>query len=326
MTKKALVTGINGQDGSYLTELLLEKGYEVHGTVRREAIEDTGHRLGNIAHIVDKIQLHPVSLDNHLSAYKLISKIVPDECYHLAASSFVSYSFDDEESVLTANFNSTHFLLASIKEAAPDCRFYFAGSSEMFGNAPQAPQNESTPFNPRSIYGISKVASHHLVTNYRRQHGLYACTGILYNHESPRRGHAFVTRKITSTVARIHLGLADHLELGNLDPKRDWGYAPEYVEAMWRMLQQNESDNYVVATGRSHSVRDFLEIAFGVVDLDYNKYVRINPAFFRPTEDVPLMGDASKARSVLDWQPEKKLNDIVREMVESDIQTLTARK
>ncbi|MFQ5481656.1 MAG: GDP-mannose 4,6-dehydratase [Nitrospinaceae bacterium] len=322
MPKKAFITGINGQDGSYLTELLLDKGYAVHGIVRREAIEDPSHRLSNIAHLVDRIQLYPVSIDNHLSTYKLISQIIPDECYHLAASSFVSYSFDDEESVLSANFNSTHFLLASIKEAAPQCRFYFAGSSEMFGDASQSPQDESTPFNPRSIYGISKVASHHLVTNYRNRYGIFACTGILYNHESPRRGHQFVTRKITSTVAQIHLGRADHLELGNLDAERDWGYAPDYVQAMWKMLQQSESDSYVIATGCSHSVRNFLEMAFGVVGLDYTKYVRTNPAYFRPTEDIPLVGDARKAQSQLDWKPEKQFEAIIVEMVESEIQAL----
>lgn len=324
--KRALITGINGQDGSYLAELLLSKSYEVHGIVRREAIEDPVHRLTNINHMLDRLRLHAGSVDNNLSVYRIVSQVRPDECYHLAAASFVSYSFDDEASVLSSNFNSTHYLLSSIKELAPDCRFYFAGSSEMFGEAARAPQDEATRFNPRSIYGISKLAAYHLVCNYRKHRNIFACAGILYNHESPRRGFEFVTRKITSMVAQIHLGLASRLELGNVDARRDWGYSPEYVFAMHAMLNHKEPDDYVVATGKLHSVRDFLEVAFGVVDLDYRKYLHINSEYFRPDETIPLHGDYSKVERVLGWRPTKGLAEIAREMVVADIAILEKRK
>lgn len=324
--KVALITGINGQDGSYLAEFLVSKGYEVHGVVRREAIEDPSHRLVNLRGMTDKITLHVGSVDNHLSLYKIVSKVRPDECYHLAAASFVSYSLDDELSVLSSNFNSTHYLLASIKELVPDCRFYFAGSSEMFGDAETSPQNEATRFNPRSIYGISKVAGHHLVANYRRHHNLFACTGILYNHESPRRGYEFVTRKITSSVAKIYLKQADKIELGNLDARRDWGYAPEYVEAMWQMLRGDAPDDYVIATGQQHSVKEFLEMAFSVVGLDYRNYLHISPDYFRPDEQVPLVGDHGRAAARFGWTPRRKLADIVREMVQADIRQLDATR
>jgi GDPmannose 4,6-dehydratase len=318
----ALITGVNGQDGSYLAELLLSKGYEVHGIVRREAIEDPSHRLRNVMHLLGDVKLHVGSVDNHLAVYKIINEVRPQECYHLAASSFVSYSFDDEISVLSNNFNSTHFLLASIKELAPACRFYFSGSSEMFGEADTTPQNENTRFNPRAIYGISKLAGHHLVSNYRRHHGIFACTGILYNHESPRRGYEFVTRKVTSAVAKIHLGMLDHLEIGNIDARRDWGYAPEYVDAMWLMLNHDVPDDYVIASGATHTVREFLEMAFGNVGLDYRDWVRVNTAYFRPDEAVPLAGDSAKAKRVLGWQARTGLEDIVKEMVTADIEKL----
>lgn len=320
--KKALITGINGQDGSYLAELLLGKGYEVHGVARRDAIEDPAHRLVNIGHLLDRIRLHVGSVDNHLSIYRIVNQVRPEECYHLAAASFVSYSFDDEASVLASNFNSTHHLLSSIKELSPACRFYFAGSSEMFGSAEVHPQNESTRFNPRSIYGISKLAGYHLVCNYRRQHGLFACTGILYNHESPRRGFEFVTRKISSTVARIHLGLADRLELGNIDARRDWGYSPEYVQAMHTMLEHEKPDDYVIATGKLHSVREFLEAAFAVIGRDYRQYVHSSQEYFRPDEAVPLYGDFAKASRALGWRPVKALPEIAAEMVRADIALL----
>jgi GDPmannose 4,6-dehydratase len=320
--KKVLITGIAGQDGSYLAELLLGQGYQVHGIVRREALEDSQHRLTNIKHIINDIKLHAGAIDNHLSVYKIISLVKPDECYHLASSSFVSYSFEDESSLVANNFTATHALLAGIKELVPDCRVYFAGSSEMFGDARMSPQNESTPFNPRSVYGISKLAAFHLARNYREHHKLFVAAGILYNHESPRRGYQFVTRKITSTVAKIYLGLADRLELGNIDALRDWGYAPDYVVAMHAMLQQDKPEDFVIATGGLHSVRDFLTEAFSVVGLDYEPYTYINPDHFRPGEAVPLCGDSSRARQVLNWQPTKTFEQIVNEMVLADIEHL----
>lgn len=265
---KALITGITGQDGSYLAEFLLEKGYEVHGIVRRVALEDPTRRLWRIRHISDKLELHAASMESFASLYRVVESICPDECYHLAAQSFVSYSFDDEFSTIQTNVSGTHYILSAIKDNAPDCRFYFAASSEMFGKADETPQNEKTRFYPRSPYGISKVAGFHLTRNYREAYGLHACNGILFNHESERRGFEYVTRKITSTVAKIKLGLSNELRLGNLDAKRDWGYSPDYVEAMWIMLQQNEPDDYVIATGESHSVREFAASAFDCAGLD----------------------------------------------------------
>lgn len=323
MPKQALITGINGQDGSYLAERLLEEGYEVHGILRREAIEDPEHRLVNIQHILRQLKVHVGTLENHLSIYKIVAAVRPDECYHLASSSFVSYNFDDESSILTNNFMATHALLSSIKELVPDCKVYFAGSSEMFGDVSSSPQNEQTPFNPRSIYGISKLAAFHLARNYRAHHKLFVAAGILYNHESPRRGFPFVTRKITSTVAKIHLGLADKLELGNLDAKRDWGYAPDYVAAMHKMLQQNNPQDYVIATGKLHTVREFLERAFATVGLDYRQYTTVNPAYYRPAESVSLCGDASKAYAELDWEHTISFDAMIEEMVQTDISLLT---
>jgi GDPmannose 4,6-dehydratase len=319
MSKRALITGIAGQDGSYLTELLLSKGYEVHGIVRRASIEDTEHKLKNIYHLLDKIQLHVASLENVLSLIKVVKDLTPDECYHLAASSFVSYSFEDEISILGNNVNSTHYLLAAIKEFAPLCRFYFASSSEMFGNAAHSPQDENTPFNPRSIYGISKVAGYHLAKNYREQYRLFACLGILYNHESPRRGYEFVTRKIVSAAVKIKLRLQDTLTLGNLDAQRDWGYAPDYVMAMWLMLQADAPDDYVVATGETHSVREFVETAFTSLGLDYKEHVKVDPKLFRPAEKVLLCGNPAKAVAKLGWSRTVSFKDIVRSMVESEM-------
>ena len=319
MEKKALITGIAGQDGSYLAELLLSKGYEVHGIVRRIAIEDTEHKLKNILHIEDRINLHVASLDNVLSLIKTVKDVAPNELYHLAASSFVSYSFEDEISILNNNVNSTHYLLAAINEFAPECRIYCAGSSEMFGNVSESPQDENTPFNPRSIYGISKLACYHLAKNYRQQYGTFASTGILYNHESPKRGYEFVTRKIVSSAVKIKLGLQNDLELGNLDAYRDWGYAPDYVNAMWLMLQASEPDDYVIASGETHSVREFTEIAFSYLGLDYNKYVKINPKFFRPSETVQLCGNPSKAIEKLKWTRTKPFKEIIHEMIDREL-------
>lgn len=325
MKKRALITGINGQDGSYLAELLISKGYEVHGIIKRSSIENS-EKLINLRGFIDKITLHTCSLNNHLAIYKLISTIKPDECYHLAASSFVSYSFDDEISIISTNFNTTHFLLSSIKELSPECRFYFAGSSEIIGEPDEYPQNENSKFNPRSIYGISKLSSYHIVKTYREQHGIYACTGLCYNHESPRRGLNFVTRKITSGIAKIHLGLQQYLELGNIDAVRDWGYAPEYVEAMWKMLDNpNGPVDYVIASGIPHTVKDFLKIAFSVVNLDYEKYIRINEKFFRPSEKIPLVGNSTKIANELNWFTKKSFESIIEEMVISDIELLTVR-
>lgn len=320
MMKKALITGITGQDGSYLAEFLLQKGYEVHGIVRRVAIEDPEHRLWRIRHILNKLVLHPASLESYASIYNVVEKVKPDECYHLAAQSFVSLSFEDEFSTINININGTHYVLSALKEKAPHCRFYFAASSEMFGDAKEVPQNENTPFNPRSPYGISKLAGYHLTRNYREAYGIFACSGILFNHESPKRGFEFVTRKITNTVAMIKLGLADELKLGNLEVKRDWGFAGDYVEAMWLMLQQEETDDYVIATGETHSVKKFLEIAFDYVGLDWQKYVKIDERFYRPAEIYELKGDYSKAREKFGWQPKVSFEDLVKMMVKADLE------
>jgi GDPmannose 4,6-dehydratase len=323
--KRALITGISGQDGSYLAELLLSKGYEVHGVVRRVAIEDPEHRLGRIQHLLDRIALHAGSLESYASMHSVVSRAQPHECYHLAAQSFVSYSFEDEFSTLNANINGTHYLLSAIKSEAPECHFYFAASSEMFGRADETPQHEGTRFHPRSAYGISKVAGYELTRNYREAHRLHASSGILFNHESPRRGFEFVSRKITSAVARIAAGRGGKVKLGNLDARRDWGYSPEYVEAMWLMLQQPEPDDYVVATGETHSVREFAELAFSHAGLDWREHVEIDPVLYRPAEVELLLGDASKARSVLGWRPCTSFGDLVCLMVDADRALAMAR-
>ena len=252
MSKKALITGITGQDGSYLTEFLLKKKYKVHGLVRRVALEDKSHRLWRLRHVLNKITLHPGSLESYASLVKLIQKIKPDEVYHLGAQSYVDYSFKDEFSTLNTNMNGTHYILSALKEFLPSARFYFAGSSEMFGKVREVPQTEKTPFYPRSVYGISKVAGYDLTRNYREAYNMYCCSGILFNHESPRRGFEFVTRKITHAVARIKFGIQKDLKLGNIDAKRDWGHAKDYVEAMWLMLNKKKPEDYVIKIGRAH--------------------------------------------------------------------------
>jgi GDPmannose 4,6-dehydratase len=320
--KRALITGITGQDGSYLAELLLEKGYEVHGIVRRVAIEDPEHRLWRILHLRDRIHLHAASMESLPSIYRVFQIVKPDECYHLAAQSFVTYSFEDEFSTFNANVNGTHYVLAALRDCAPDCRFYFAASSEMFGKVAEVPQTESTPFHPRSAYGISKVAGFHLTRNYREAYGIRASCGILYNHESPRRGFEFVTRKITAHAARIKLGLAKELRLGNLSARRDWGHARDYVRAMWMMLQQPEPGDYVIATGEQHSVREFAEAAFARVGLDYRDYVVVDPQFMRPAEVDTLLGDASKAKRDLGWDCQVRFTALVEEMVDEDLRAL----
>lgn len=287
--------------------------------MRRVAIEAPEQRLGRVKHLINDIQLHPASLESYPSLFKVVRDIMPDECYHLAAQSFVSYSFEDEFSTFNTNINGTHYLLSSIKENAPECRFYFAGSSEMFGKVREVPQNEDTPFHPRSAYGITKVAGFDLTRNYREAYGIKAASGILYNHESPRRGFEFVTRKITSTVARIKRGEAKELRLGNLDAKRDWGYAKEYAEAMWLILQQEHPKDYVIATGETHSVRDFCRVAFEHVGLNYEDYVVIDPLFYRPAEVEILLGDPSRAKTELAWTPQVKFEELVRMMVDADM-------
>ena len=320
--QRALITGITGQDGSYLAEYLLEKGYEVHGIVRRVAMEDPEHRLWRLLHIRDRLHLHAASLESLPSIYRVFNSIVPDECYHLAAQSFVAYSFEDEFSTLNANINGTHYVLVALRDCAPRCRFYFAASSEMFGKADKVPQNEDTTFYPRSAYGISKVAGYHLTRNYREAYSIFACSGILYNHESPRRGFEFVTRKITSHAARIKLGMANELRLGNLEARRDWGHARDYVRAIWLMLQQDSPQDYVVATGEQHSVREFADAAFSRLGLDYRNYVRVDKEFLRPADIETLLGDASRARSQLGWSCSLGFHDLVNEMVDADLHGL----
>ncbi len=313
---------LKGKSIKDLTPFLLEKGYEVHGTIRRVALEDPEHRLVRIRHISDKLVLHAASLDSYASIFNVLQKVNPHECYHLAAQSFVSYSFEDEFSTLQTNINGTHYVLSSIVNNCPDCRFYFAGSSEMFGNAKEVPQNENTPFNPRSPYGISKLAGFHLTKNYREAHNLYALSGILFNHESPRRGFEFVTRKVTSAAARIKLGLDTELRLGTLEAKRDWGYATEYVEAMWLMLQQGEPEDYLIATGVTHSVKELVQIAFSHAGLDWQKHVVFDEKLYRPAEIHELRGDFTKARSKLGWKPRVSFEELIKMMVDSDLEKL----
>jgi GDPmannose 4,6-dehydratase len=321
--KRALITGITGQDGSYLAEWLLEKGYEVHGIIRRVAIEDPEHRLWRILHIKDRLSLHAASLESLPSIYRVFQTVKPDECYHLAAQSFVAYSFEDEFSTLNANINGTHHVLSALRDVAPDCRFYFAASSEMFGKVTEVPQTESTPFHPRSAYGISKVAGFHLTRNYREAYGVKASSGILYNHESPRRGFEFVTRKITSHAVRIKLGLAKEVRLGNLEARRDWGHAREYVRAMWMMLQQEQPEDYVIASGKQYTVREFAEAAFSCLGLDYRDHVVVDPQLLRPAEVEVLLGDPAKARKKLGWTYQVKFKELVQEMVQSDLRVLS---
>ncbi|MEP6668716.1 MAG: GDP-mannose 4,6-dehydratase [Chthoniobacter sp.] len=313
----AFITGITGQDGSYLAELLLEKDYEVHGMVRRTALEAPEQRLGRIRHLLAAIKLHAASLDSFASLFKIVNKIRPAECYHLAASSFVSYSFEEEFETLHANIGSTHYLLSAIHDCAPACRVYFAGTSEMFGAARETPQDESTAFIPRSIYGISKVAGFDLVRNYRARYGLHASSGILYNHESPRRSPEFVTQKIVTGAARIRAGLATELRLGNLDARRDWGHAADYVRAMWLMLQQEKPGDFVIATGVTHSVREFCQRALARAGLDGSDYVVSDDRFFRESEELELRGDALQARNVLGWSPSYDFNALVDEMTDA---------
>lgn len=317
---RALITGITGQDGSYLAELLLSLGYEVHGLVRRVALEDARHRLSRLEGIRDRITLHSGSLESFASLYRAVQIIQPDEMYHLAAQSFVSYSFEDSFSTFRSNIDGTHFVLESVRQAAPHCKVYFAGSSEMFGNAPETPQNEQTRFCPRSPYGISKLTGYELSRNYREAYGMFVCSGILFNHESPRRGYEFVTRKITSHVARIKQGQIRDLPLGNLEARRDWGFAGDFVRAMHMMLQQPTPQDYVVATGHSHTVQEFCELAFSHVGLNWENHVVVDPNFYRPAEVFELTGDSTKARRELGWKPDVDFAGLVRMMVDADME------
>jgi GDPmannose 4,6-dehydratase len=322
--KKALITGVTGQDGSYLAELLLTKGYEVHGLIRRASSFNT-QRLDPIyrdPHESDvHFFMHYGDLSDSGSLVNLVRNLEPDEIYHLGAQSHVKVSFDIPEYTADATAMGTVRILESIRASGVDTRFYQAGSSEMFGSTPP-PQSEGTPFHPRSPYAVAKVMAHWMTVNYREAYGMYACNGILSNHESPRRGETFVTRKITRAVARIKAGIQDRLYLGNLDSKRDWGYAPEYVEAMWLMLQQDEPEDFVIATGEAHSVREFCEVAFGHAGLDWAAHVEIDPGYYRPTEVDHLRGDPSLAQSKLGWKARTSFTELAKLMVDADMQLL----
>ncbi len=317
--KKALITGITGQDGSYLAEFLLKKKYKVFGIVRRVALEDETHRLWRIKHLLQEIELKSASLESYASLVKIVQKIKPDEIYHLGSQSYVSYSFEDEFSTLNTNINGTHYILSAIKDFSPKTKFYFAGSSEMFGKVQKKIQDENTRFYPRSAYGISKVAGFELTRNYREAYNLFACTGILFNHESPRRGFEFVTRKISSSVAKIKHGKQKYLYLGNINAKRDWGHAIDYVKAMWLMLQQKKPSDFVIGTGRMNSVKDFLKIAFSMAGLNYKKYLKIDKSLLRPSEVETLRANYNKAKKILKWKPTINFEKLVKEMVVEDL-------
>ena len=326
MSKRALITGITGQDGSYLAELLLAKGYEVHGIIRRASTFNTS-RLEHIyadPHVPKSaLKLHYGDLSDASALSRLIGKIAPDEIYNLAAQSHVRVSFDSPEYTTDITATGTVRLLEAIRETGIKTKFYQASSSEMFGLVQAVPQRETTPFYPRSPYACAKVYSHWITVNYRESYGLFACSGILFNHESPRRGETFVTRKITRAVAHIRAGLQDKLFLGNLDAKRDWGYAKEYVEAMWLMLQQDQPDDYVIATNETHSVREFLEVAFAHAGLDWQKHVAIDPSYFRPAEVELLIGDYTKARQKLGWEPKTTFRALTKLMVDADVKLVS---
>jgi GDPmannose 4,6-dehydratase len=321
MGKRAIITGITGQDGSYLAELLLDKGYEVTGIVRRLSASNSWR----IEHLMDRITLRPADLLDQLSLVRVIQDVQPHEFYNLAAMSFVPASWD--QPLLTGEFNSQGVtrVLEAIRHVDTGIRFYQASSSEMYGRVREVPQTEMTPFYPRSPYGVSKVFGHYITVNYRESYNIFAVSGILFNHESPRRGIEFVSRKVTDGVARIKLGLTDQLGLGNLDAQRDWGFAGDYVRAMWLMLQQEKADDYVIATGVSHSVRQLVEVAFGHVGLEWQKYVRLDPAFLRPAEVDHLIGDSSKARSVLGWEPKVSFEQLIAMMVDADLARVAAQ-
>jgi len=316
--KRVLITGITGQDGSYLADLLLEKGYEVYGMVRRSSVE----KLDRIEHIKDRIKFVQADLLDQLSIINALKQVKPDEVYNLAAMSFVPASWS--QPVLTGEFTGIGVtrMLEAVRLLKDDIRFYQASSSEMFGKVKEVPQNENTPFHPRSPYGVAKVYGHYITVNYRESYDIFAVSGILFNHESPRRGLEFVTKKVTNAAAKIKLGLLDYLYLGNLNAKRDWGYAKDYVEAMWLMLQQDKPEDFVIATGENHSVREWVAAAFNCLDLDWEKYVKIDEKLLRPAEVDVLIGDSRKARNILGWKPSVKFEELVRIMVEYDYNEL----
>lgn len=326
--KIAIITGVTGQDGSYLAELLLANGYEVHGLVRSFQLGNPDKALSNILHLRENplFRIHSGDVTDNQMLTKFVREVQPDEIYHLAAQSNTPKSFENAWDTFQTNTQSTLSLLSIIKEVRPVARFYFAASSELFGDAVESPQNEKTPFNPNSPYGISKIAGFYLTKLYRKKHSLFACSGICFSHESPRRADIFVTKKITSTVARIKYGLANELRLGNLETKRDWGFSGDFVEAIWGMLQQDQPDDYVIGTGENHSIKEFVERAFAYVGLDWEKYVVTDPAFFRPAETNPWLADISKAKRVLGWKPKTSFDDLIAMMMESDIDCVKREK
>jgi GDPmannose 4,6-dehydratase len=318
--KKAFITGITGQDGSYLAQLLLEKGYEVHGLVRREAIEDPSRRLWRIENIIDDIRIHYGTLDNYSGLFHIFKEIKFDECYHLAAQSFVGHAIEDSTLTLDTNINGTLNLLSVLAEMNKDCRFYFAGSSEMFGDCKTNPQNENTPFNPRNIYGISKVAGYEIVKLFKTNNNLHASCGILYNHESSRRDNIYVTKKIINFAVELKRGSKNKLFLGDINAQRDWGYAKDYVRAIYNILQYGHPDTFVISTGKLHTVKDICSIAFGHFGYDYHDFVIVNDQLKRPKEKSVLLGDSSKARKLLNWKPSISFEDLIVMMLEQEFE------
>jgi len=323
MKKRALITGITGQDGSYLAELLLHHGYEVHGLVRRAALEDPFYRFWRLRNIKHRIILHPGEISNFSNVFNVVKTCLPDEIYHLAAQSFVKESFDDPFTTMDMNVNGTLNVLESMRAMKYNIKMYFAGSSEMFGKVVEVPQKETTPFYPRSPYGVSKVAGFDLVRNYRESYDMFCCSGILFNHESPRRGMEFVTRKITREAAKISMGISNEIRLGNIIATRDWGHSKDYVRAMHLMLQEKEPDDYVIATGKIHSVKEFAEKAFAYFNLDVDKYLKIDPSFERPADVILLRGDYTKAYEKFAWSPEITFDQLIEDMCANDAALLT---
>ena len=315
MGKIAIITGITGQDGSYLAELLLKKKYKVYGLLNPKKKSN----LKNLKGFYKKISLKKIDINSFSKIKKIIKKVKPNEFYHLAAQSFINYKFEDEFFKLNPNINGTHYILSAIKEFSPKTKFYFASSSELFGNVKTSPQNEETKFNPRSAYGVSKVAGFYLTKNYREAYNIHACSGILYNHESPRRNINFVSRKITKNLSLILKGKLKKITLGNINSKRDWGHAKDYVYAMWKMLQIKKPDDFVIGTGKMHTVKDFIKIAFQHVNLDYNKFIKIDKKLFRPNDKIILKANFSKAKNRLKWKPKIKFKSLVKEMVDYDL-------